>query len=241
MVAQFLKGQAYCYYANTLAKDYERWDLCSILVKLFNYCFPIDFCMQMHQKLEESFQGEKTICNYAQELEMTMDMVGVDNLGEHLQHLWDSLTFSIQQALWDHKMFPFHISQDDVVKEAEFIKASRNIGRSNNNNTKNLTSFNTKQSKDKKSSPNPKKSAGGNNNKKASGKLSAGQAGKPPLFPKGGSFKISDEKKAELKAAGKCFCCESTEHFSRNCPKNNTVSSGGHDHPPGIPSLQHGT
>ena len=57
-VAQFLKGQAYCYYANTLAKDPERWDLCSILVGLFNYCFPIDFYMQICQKLEVSSQGE---------------------------------------------------------------------------------------------------------------------------------------------------------------------------------------
>ena len=73
------------------------------------------------------FSG-RTICDYAQELEMIMDMVGVDNLGEHLQHLWDSITFSIQQSLWDHKMSPFHILWDDVVEEAEFIEASRNIG-----------------------------------------------------------------------------------------------------------------
>ncbi|KAF8814450.1 hypothetical protein BYT27DRAFT_7065198, partial [Phlegmacium glaucopus] len=44
---------------------------------------------------------------------------------------------------------------------------------------------------------------------------------------------LSDKEKAELRAAGKCFNCKETGHFSRNCPHRTTITSTGQK-PPGV-------
>jgi hypothetical protein len=50
---------------------------------------------------------------------------------------------------------------------------------------------------------------------------------------------LSDKEKADLISVGKCFNCKEPGHLARNCPKINTVKTGGRK-PPGLTSFHIG-
>ena len=63
-VAHFLTGNAYRFYANTVALSPRTWSLRDVFTELFNYCFPADFRQQMKKKLRKAHQGDKTVKEY---------------------------------------------------------------------------------------------------------------------------------------------------------------------------------
>jgi hypothetical protein len=48
IVATFLKGNAYTFYARTVSVDLKKWDLEKFFTHLFNHCFPANFKAIQH-------------------------------------------------------------------------------------------------------------------------------------------------------------------------------------------------
>ncbi|KAF5335687.1 hypothetical protein D9611_009565 [Ephemerocybe angulata] len=63
-----------------------------------------------------------------------------------------------------------------------------------------------------------------NNNRGSSSRPQPSQASKPRLSP---------DEEAELRAAGKCFSCKEVGHYTRNCPRMNSVRAP-NGKPPGL-------
>jgi hypothetical protein len=53
----------------------EKWTLEEFYTELFNFCFPIDYQMQMRKKLNHTFQKEKSVNQYTFELEEIFNMI----------------------------------------------------------------------------------------------------------------------------------------------------------------------
>ena len=54
-MAYHLEEKAYDFHMQKVVDSEENWDLHKFHVELFNYCFPIDYCMQMQKKLNKCY------------------------------------------------------------------------------------------------------------------------------------------------------------------------------------------
>lgn len=101
-IAHYLEGKAYNFYANTVSQKAYKWDLRKLLVGIFDYCFPLTFRMQQRAKLHNARQGDKTVCDFAHELENLIRMVGVMSKQERVDRLWFGLNSAIRIKLTEH-------------------------------------------------------------------------------------------------------------------------------------------
>jgi hypothetical protein len=76
ILSHYLTGRAYDFYTQKVSLNKESWDLANFYSELFNYCFRINFRMQMRRKWDESRQNEKNISEWAHELEELYNMIG---------------------------------------------------------------------------------------------------------------------------------------------------------------------
>ena len=68
-LSYFLTDKAYDFYQQKVSMTEEKWTLEEFYTELFNFCFPINYRMQMRKKLNHTFQKDKTVNQYAFELE----------------------------------------------------------------------------------------------------------------------------------------------------------------------------
>lgn len=238
-VSQFLTGKAYRYYINTLADSAEEWDLHGVLVGLFNYCFPIDFRMRMRRKLKHFVQGSHSVRDYAQELDMMIKMVGSKDPEDRIQRLWDGFSGSIQQALWEHKLSPFSNTWDHILQEAEYIEASKRLNHHRDTSQMGSGGARTRSNHSSAKPHNGRQERqhfSGENHRSRSSGSAPRHTSKLTQRTNNSTSRLSDEKKSELRATGKCFNCESPDHFSRNCPHKDKLKSFSKGKAPGIPS-----
>ncbi|KAJ2963525.1 hypothetical protein NUW54_g14282 [Trametes sanguinea] len=50
-ISNFLTGHAYRFFVTTVSSNPRRWPVKDFFVELFNYCFPVDYRLQMRDKL----------------------------------------------------------------------------------------------------------------------------------------------------------------------------------------------
>ncbi|PPR06350.1 hypothetical protein CVT26_004624 [Gymnopilus dilepis] len=127
VLSHFLKDTAYRFYTQKVAIDEEKWTLDRFFSELFNYCFPIDYRMQMRKKLEKANQHDKTVTTYVYELEEMFNMLGSIPEMDRVIKLWYSLRPSIQRALWRDGYNPEVSSWNDVIRQAEIIEISEGV------------------------------------------------------------------------------------------------------------------
>jgi len=51
ILSHFLEGKAYDFYTQKVAINENKWDLSRFFKELFDYCFPIDYRMQIRKRL----------------------------------------------------------------------------------------------------------------------------------------------------------------------------------------------
>ncbi|KAI0374722.1 hypothetical protein BV20DRAFT_919229, partial [Pilatotrama ljubarskyi] len=106
-VSNYLKGNAYKFWVTTVeSRSPHKWTLRKLFIELFNYCFPVDYRLQMREKLKRSEQGNHTVREYVHELENLFLMVGFVSEREKVDKLWNGLTQSIQRQLWLRNLTP---------------------------------------------------------------------------------------------------------------------------------------
>jgi hypothetical protein len=67
-LSYFLDGKAYDFYIQKVSRNEEDWTLEEFYMELFNFCFPLNYRMQMRRKLDQTYQNEKSVSEYAHEL-----------------------------------------------------------------------------------------------------------------------------------------------------------------------------
>ena len=75
-LSYFLDGKAYDFYIQKVLHNEEDWTLDEFYTELFNFCFPLNYRMQMRKKLDQAYQKEKSVSKYAHELEELFNMIG---------------------------------------------------------------------------------------------------------------------------------------------------------------------
>jgi hypothetical protein len=75
-LSYYLTDKAYDFYQQKVSMTEEKWTLEEFYTELFNFCFPINYRTQMRKKLDHLFQKEKSVNEYAFELEEIFNMIG---------------------------------------------------------------------------------------------------------------------------------------------------------------------
>ncbi|KAF8837040.1 hypothetical protein BDN67DRAFT_909987, partial [Paxillus ammoniavirescens] len=105
-------------YIQEVSHMLHKWWLRDFFLDMFNYCFPINYCMKQCEKLKRAFQNEHTIRDYMSELNELWNLIG--DISEHnkVMKLWFGLNGYIQSDLWKDKLHPEESSLSAVVNVA---------------------------------------------------------------------------------------------------------------------------
>ena len=107
--------------------DEDHWTVSRFYKELSNYCFPIDYRMQLRKTLAHCHQNDKTIAKYTHELQDLFNMIGSIPKQEQVLKFWNSACPPIQKELWQNKLNPELSSWREVVTQAEIIEITENV------------------------------------------------------------------------------------------------------------------
>ena len=126
LLSYYLTGRAYDFYTQKVSSNEEEWTLRRFYDELFNYCFPVDYQMQLRKNLARCHQNEKSVSEYTHKLHELFNMIGDVPECDHVLKFWNGTRPVIQKGLWRDNLNPETLSWDRVIAQAEI----RNIGRS---------------------------------------------------------------------------------------------------------------
>ena len=127
LLSYYLSGKAYDFYTQKVAINEEEWTVPQLYKELFNYCFPVDYRMQLRKTLARCHQNEKSVAEYTHELQELFNMIGEIPLQEQVIKFWNGARPSIQRELWKNKLNPEVSTWDSVVSIAEIIEIADNV------------------------------------------------------------------------------------------------------------------
>ena len=76
LLSYYLTGKAYDFYTQKVAINEEEWNVQDFYTALFDYCFPVDYRMQLRKTLACCHQNEKSVAEYTHELQDLFNMIG---------------------------------------------------------------------------------------------------------------------------------------------------------------------
>ena len=127
LLSYYLTGKAYDFYTQKVAIEEEKWTVPQFYEELFNYCFPVDYRMQLRKTLARCHQNEKSVAEYTHELQDLFNMIGNIPKQDQVLKFWNSARPSIQKELWRNKLNPELSSWKKVVAQAEIIEIADNV------------------------------------------------------------------------------------------------------------------
>ena len=268
LLSYYLTGKGYDFYTQKVANDEDNWSLRQFYNELFNYCFPVDYRMQLRRKLARCHQNDKTVAEYTHELNELFNMIGDIPERDQVIKFWNGSRPIIQKGLWRDNLNPEISLWAHVVAQAEIIEISENVAerrdkRSGFHSQKDNgpSGFGSAKSKARDGDRSVRSvsfdntmhtsrqgdrfhkspysgSRGQSSRGKEGSQASRGRSQTPRSISSHvrSTPKLSDKEKAERKAAGQCFVCGASDHFSRDCPTKKVVRASG-DRPPGASSF----
>jgi hypothetical protein len=127
LLSYYLTGKAYDFYTQKVAMNEEQWTVPQFYTELFNYCFPVDYRMQLRRTLARFHQNDKSVAEYTHELQDLFNMIGNVPEQDQVLKFWNSARPSIQKELWRNKLNPELSSWRKVVAQAEIIEIAENV------------------------------------------------------------------------------------------------------------------
>ena len=127
LLSYYLTGKAYDFYTQKVSINEEQWTLAQFYEELFNFCFPVDYRMQLRKTLTRCHQNEKSVAEYAYELQDLFNMIGNIPKQDQVLKFWNSARPSIQKELWKSRLNPETSSWSTVLAQAEIIEIAENV------------------------------------------------------------------------------------------------------------------
>ncbi len=257
MLSYFLEGKAYDFYIQKVSRNEEAWTLNRFYTELYNFCFPINYTMQLRTKLARLYQNDKSVSKYSHDLEELFIMIGSISEREQVIKFCNGSRPSIQQALWRDQLNPDTALWRKVVDHAEVIETSERalslqhkdrraggtansshrreaplVPERSNKNSKHHKSFCLSGGHSSGAGSYTPSSSGNHQNSwfvsRHHAKPSSSSRFNPAKKNESNKYtQLSEKEMAERRAAGRCFRCNETGHMSCNCPKGNTVAGKG--------------
>ena len=139
LLSYYLTGKAYDFYTQRVSSNEEEWTLCQFYDELFNFCFPIDYRMQLRKNLNRCHQNDKSVTEYTHELQELFNMIGDVPERDRVLKFWNGSRPVIQKGLWRDNLNPETSPWDRVVAQAEIIEISENVAERRDRRTNNTT------------------------------------------------------------------------------------------------------
>ena len=127
LLSHYLTDKAYDFYTQKVANNEADWTLSRFYDELFNFCFPIDYRMQIRRYLNRCHQNDKTVTEYVHELTELFNMIGDVSERDQVLKFWNGSRTVIQKGLWRDNLNPEVSSWSSVVAQAEIIEISENV------------------------------------------------------------------------------------------------------------------
>ena len=127
LLSYYLTGKAYDFYTQRVSSNEEEWTLRQFYDELFNFCFPIDYRMQLRKSLTRCHQNDKSVTEYTHELQELFNMIGDVPERDRVLKFWNGARPVIQKGLWRDNLNPETSSWDRVIAQAEIIEISENV------------------------------------------------------------------------------------------------------------------
>ncbi len=127
LLSYYLTNKGYDFYTQKVANDEANWTLSQFYDELFNYCFPVDYRMQLRKTLARTHQNEKSVAEYTHELNELFNMIGDISERDQVLKFWNGSRSIIQKGLWRDNLNPETSSWARVIAQAEIIEISENV------------------------------------------------------------------------------------------------------------------
>ncbi|KAF9259740.1 hypothetical protein L218DRAFT_818892, partial [Marasmius fiardii PR-910] len=88
-IARYTSDLAKEFFLNKVAQNHEKWSLNKYFRGLFNYCFPIDFHSQQHERIKRCYQNEQRVAKYVNELKTLFKLVRTYSKRDRIIELWE--------------------------------------------------------------------------------------------------------------------------------------------------------
>ena len=248
-LSRYLTGRAYNYYTQKVALTEEKWSLDEFFQGMFNYCFPANYRTKLRAKLDKLSQNaNQTVTEFIYELEELCNLIGEVSERDRVIRLWNGLRSELQRALWRDKLSPETSSWEAVVAQAETIEISHNVATgysqsirkgSDGRRTYPRRTYppenlhkDRRRSKDRQSNAERFPKREDTSSKGKDWRARRYKSESRPDF-KGKRPENREKERTKQVAEGRCFVCDEAGHFSRNCPKANSMKGKG-GKPPGL-------
>jgi hypothetical protein len=111
----YLQGKAAKYFTTMVMLSETLFALEDFFKGLYNYCFPPDYWLKQHRRLDNLTQGSMTVKAFAAEVSLLFRVIGTSNEQQRVDKLWNDLRTELQTALWNEGLDFKEASWDEVV------------------------------------------------------------------------------------------------------------------------------
>ncbi|KAJ8507317.1 hypothetical protein ONZ45_g10305 [Pleurotus djamor] len=125
-LGSLLKGKAFNWYVREIANRASEMDILEFFKLLIDAHFPTDLMEATRVEIDRSYQGEKTVREYATALKQKYETLGTVSDIEQVARLWRGFKPYINGELYQNHLSPNSSTWDEVVETAEKIELIEN-------------------------------------------------------------------------------------------------------------------